>query len=102
MTFLNSKQTARSVARRGLPKMLSVKRPSREASTRKVVSFNQGWRFRRCEEDERDDSPEMSDQKWEAVTLPHSVRLEPLNASGGRNFQGICWYRKKFRAPEQW
>lgn len=28
--------------------------------------------------------------------LPHTVRLEPENCSGGINYRGICWYRKRF------
>ncbi|HMB95382.1 MAG TPA: glycoside hydrolase family 2 TIM barrel-domain containing protein, partial [Tepidisphaeraceae bacterium] len=36
------------------------------------------------------------------TALPHSVRLDPLNASGGKNFQGVCWYRKTLHAPQQW
>jgi beta-galactosidase len=39
---------------------------------------------------------------WEKVNLPHSVRLEPLNASGGRNYQGPCWYKKTFVADAGW
>lgn len=39
---------------------------------------------------------------WEKVSLPHSVRLEPLNASGGANYQGVCWYRKTLRADGAW
>ena len=37
---------------------------------------------------------------WEHVHLPHSVRLDPLNASGGRNFQGVCWYRKRLNIDD--
>ncbi|GGH17282.1 beta-galactosidase [Silvibacterium dinghuense] len=36
------------------------------------------------------------------MTLPHSVRLEPLNAGGGQNFQGVCWYQKRFTAKPEW
>jgi len=39
---------------------------------------------------------------WERVNLPHSVRLEPLNASGGRNYQGVCWYRKTLAPEAAW
>jgi beta-galactosidase len=99
---LNSKQTTRPAARRGLPKMLSLDKNHRSASARKVVNFNQGWRFRRCDQNDPNDLPAINSGKWEAVTLPHSARLEPLNASGGQNFQGICWYSKKIRAAEQW
>ena len=39
---------------------------------------------------------------WENVSLPHTVRLEPLNASGGRNYQGVCWYRKQLTFDPAW
>ncbi len=48
------------------------------------------------------DVTKMDDANWQHVNLPHTVRLEPLNASGGRNYQGICWYRKHFTLPAQW
>ena len=40
--------------------------------------------------------------KWEKATLPHSVRLEPRDVSGGQNYQGVCWYRKRFRIRPEW
>ncbi len=46
--------------------------------------------------------PPATDRAWTSVDLPHTVRLEPLNASGGRNYQGLCWYRKTFRADPSW
>jgi beta-galactosidase len=98
----NTKSTTRSTARRGLPKMLSISKKNRVGPARKVINLNQGWRFRRCDQNEPNDLPKISGGKWEAVSLPHSVRLEPLNASGGRNFQGIAWYCKNLRAAEQW
>ena len=33
------------------------------------------------------------------VCAPHTARLEPSEASGGRNYQGIIWYRKHFTMP---
>jgi beta-galactosidase len=42
------------------------------------------------------------DAEWEVVTLPHSVRLEPRDVSGGRNYQGVCWYRKRFQLKPEW
>ncbi len=33
------------------------------------------------------------------VSTPHTVELEPAEASGGRNYQGIAWYRKHFVVP---
>lgn len=46
--------------------------------------------------------PHTGDVPWETVTLPHTVRLEPLNASGGRNYQGICWYRRTLTPDASW
>src|ERR1700722_2026144 len=60
--------------------------------------INGDWMFQRSEAGE--DSP--NERAWERVHLPHSVRLEPLNASGGRNFQGVCWYRKRLDIAGEW
>ncbi|MBV9470343.1 MAG: discoidin domain-containing protein, partial [Abitibacteriaceae bacterium] len=48
------------------------------------------------------DVAHINDANWERVNLPHTVRLEPLNAAGGRNYQGICWYRKHFPVANAW
>ena len=42
------------------------------------------------------------DSAWETVCLPHTVREEKLNCSGGYNYVGECWYRKKFIVKEEW
>jgi beta-galactosidase len=80
------------------------------APARQTISLNQDWRFRRIEEPakigsaEADACPSGFEQveQWEAVNLPHTVRLEPLNASGCRNFQGICWYSRRLHLPVEW
>mgnify|MGYP000564507149 CR=1 FL=1 len=41
----------------------------------------------------------FDDSRWEVVCAPHTARLEPSEASGGRNYQGIIWYRKHFTMP---
>jgi beta-galactosidase len=78
---------------------------------RSTFSFNQGWRFFRPEEgspgqhDTVDDShaaPAFNDANWETVTVPHTVRLEPYDASGGRNYQGVAWYRRHFQPLDNW
>lgn len=86
----------------------------RYPESRVVLDFNQDWRFLRPEGpsgDSRDrpfsargtmDIAVWNDASWERVNLPHTVRLEPLNASGGRNYQGICWYQKHFVALSEW
>jgi beta-galactosidase len=78
---------------------------------RQEFNFDQNWRFYRPAGDSADASPSLSaDNKlpslamaaWEEVTLPHTVRLEPRDASGGQNYQGICWYRKQLNVKPEW
>jgi beta-galactosidase len=73
---------------------------------RVVRSFDQDWRFSRPENpaavsDDTDLAP-PEDSAWEQVNLPHTVRLEPFNASGMRNYQGVCWYQKHFAMQPEW
>jgi beta-galactosidase len=74
---------------------------------RSVLSLNENWRFFRVDDSKdsipaTDDSLNLNDQGWEKVNLPHTVRLEPFDAGGGRNFQGVCWYTRHFTAPDAW
>ncbi len=46
--------------------------------------------------------PNPTDPGWQQVTLPHTVRLEPRDVSGGLNYQGLCWYTKRFPAKPEW
>ncbi len=81
----------------------------RTLTSRLIFNFNQGWRFQRGDQNvppvivPANNRPnQLNDGTWEPVNLPHTVRLEPLNASGGRNLQGICWYTKDFPADATW
>ena len=42
---------------------------------------------------------DYDDAAWERATLPHTVREEALMCSGGRNYQGEAWYRRRFTLP---
>jgi beta-galactosidase len=78
---------------------------ARAERERVTISLNQDWRFRRVENRSESDALPASVkemEQWEAVNLPHSVRLEPVNASGGRNFQGLCWYSRRLQLPAEW
>lgn len=70
-----------------------------ENSGRVVYNFNDGWRFH-LGDVTQGEAVDMDDTAWEIVCVPHSVELEPAEASGGRNYQGVCWYRKHFTVPE--
>lgn len=65
---------------------------------RQVWNFNPGWRFHLGDVADAE-AVGFDDSAWEVVSTPHSVKLEPAEASGGRNYQGIAWYRKRFKAP---
>ena len=69
---------------------------------RQVRSLNQDWRFSRVDNTSTAAAAPAADASWESVNVPHTVRLEPFNASGMRNFQGICWYEKQLDILPQW
>ena len=67
-------------------------------SGRIVYNFNEGWRFW-LGDAAGAEAASFDDSKWEVVCAPHIDRLEPSEASGCRNYQGVCWYRKHFVMP---
>ncbi len=67
-------------------------------SGRVVYNFNQGWRFH-LGDVEGAQSLGFDDGAWPVVNAPHTVRLEPSEGSGCRNYQGVAWYRKSFTVP---
>ena len=69
-----------------------------ENSGRQVFDFNSGWRFHLGDVSGAEASS-FDDTGWSLVSTPHAVALEPAEASGGRNYQGVAWYRKHFRLP---
>jgi beta-galactosidase len=50
-------------------------------------NFGTGWEFSRD-----------TLSGWERINLPHTARVEPLVVTD--QWQGICWYRKSFVAPD--
>jgi beta-galactosidase len=65
---------------------------------RQVWNFNTGWRFHLGDIPNASNT-DFDDSNWDLVTTPHTVQLEPSDASGNRNYQGIAWYRKHFVVP---
>ena len=68
-------------------------------SGRKVWNFNAGWLFR-LGDVAGAEATDFDDRQWEVVSTPHTVQLMPAEASGCRNYQGVAWYRKHFRLPD--
>jgi hypothetical protein len=80
--------------------ILGTGRSNPQSPVRLDFSFDHGWQFFRPPQDAvaavRQAALENAasfppDAEWEAATLPHSVRLEPRDVSGCRNYQGVCW-----------
>ncbi|MCD8186995.1 MAG: glycoside hydrolase family 2, partial [Rikenellaceae bacterium] len=67
-----------------------------ENSGREVYNFNVGWHFHRGDVPGAEQFG-FDDSAWEIVAVPHTAELVPAEASGGRNYQGIVWYRKHYR-----
>jgi beta-galactosidase len=69
---------------------------------RRRIRFCRGWRFLRVESPGDPDysSPDLRDEAWDSVSLPHTPRLEA--ASVQFPFQGLCWYRKTIHADREW
>jgi beta-galactosidase len=65
-------------------------------SPRSVLDFNPGWRFLKTDAAGAE-RPDFDDSTWEAASLPHSLEVLGANESGGRNYQGPAWYRKRFQ-----
>ena len=68
-------------------------------SGRVVYNFNQGWRFF-LGDAKGAENANFDDSQWDVVCTPHSPLLTPVEGSGGRNYQGVVWYRKHFTMPE--
>ncbi|CAI8258848.1 MAG: Beta-galactosidase [Opitutia bacterium UBA7350] len=66
-----------------------------DSSVREAINFNPGWRFIKGDA-KGAEAVNFDDDKWTLVNLPHGMELLPLAASGGVNYQGPSWYRKKF------
>ena len=71
-----------------------------EDAGRVIFNFNDGWRFI-LGDVEHGEAVTLDDSAWPVACAPHTVRLEPSEASGCRNYQGVCWYRKHFTMPQE-
>jgi beta-galactosidase len=66
-----------------------------DPTNRVRLNFNTDWKFFRGDSSGAE-AAAFDDSSWENACLPHTVRVEDLNCSGNKNYQGICWYRRHF------
>ena len=75
--------------------------PSVKAGT---VRLDSGWRFA-LQDAAGAEAVSFNDATWEAVTLPHTARIESLvtgpPGSPTYQWQGICWYRRTLRVEQR-
>ncbi len=71
------------------------------ADCRRVYSFNNGWYFHKGDIPSASAVSYKRGNGWRQVQLPHGIDLLPEEASGGVNYQGIVWYRKRFTVPKE-
>lgn len=68
---------------------------------RTAYNMNPGWRFHKGAVSGAE-RPDFDDSAWTSVALPNGIELLPTEASGGLNYQGEVWYRKRFAADRAW
>ena len=61
---------------------------------RKVIHFNQDWKFIKQDEDQAM-GIDFDDRNWKVVQVPHTWNAID-GANGFAYHQGACWYRKEF------
>lgn len=62
---------------------------------RVVCSMNNDWGFYLGDAGE-DGAGKIADADYQAISLPHIMRLEPKHCGGNILYQGIGWYRRYF------
>ncbi|MEZ0450810.1 glycoside hydrolase family 2 TIM barrel-domain containing protein [Sphingobacterium thalpophilum] len=76
--------------------LLAAKTPT----PRVLLDMNTGWAFYPGDVD-RAMTVDYDDSQWEAVSIPHIMRVERKH-NGGAVFQGTGWYRRYFRLSDSY
>ena len=64
--------------------------------------INTGWKFLRVDgpAPASPEAPAFDEADWQAVTLPHTPRLEKYDET--HPWQGVCWYRRSLTPKADW
>jgi hypothetical protein len=69
---------------------------NQSAPIRKAFNLNTNWAFFRGDI-KGAESVKFNDERWYAVSIPHSMRLEKKHNGGAKVYQGVGWYRRYFK-----
>src|SRR5690554_279888 len=79
-----------------------------EANLERKQLFDSDWNFH-LGDTTAASSREFNDENWRNLDLPHDWSIEgeikpdnPTGGAGGYFPAGIGWYRKTFKAPNEW
>lgn len=93
------RHSAATAAVLSAPPGLTAKLPPIAAAAASRVEFNSGWQFH-LGDAAGAEGQRFDDRSWRPATLPHTARIENLVTgppdSESYQWQGICWYRKRF------
>lgn len=73
---------------------------SSKRSVRKALDMNGHWAFHAGDVKQAANIT-YDDSRWEAVSIPHVMRIEQKH-NGGEVYQGVGWYRRYFRLPSNY
>lgn len=68
---------------------------------RETLNFNTDWAFH-LGDIQKAFLSKFDDSSWEKVSIPHTMRVEGKHDGGGAVYQGVGWYRRYFKLPEQY
>ncbi|MBN1127598.1 MAG: hypothetical protein JXA71_01335 [Chitinispirillaceae bacterium] len=72
-----------------------------QTSPHQEIRITRDWKFYRGDISGAD-AVSFSDNSWETVCLPHTVRVENVGFTPQTNYLGYCWYRKSFASQPSW
>ena len=73
-----------------------------QTAVRRTVHFSDSWKFYRGDATGAE-QVSFSDDSWEMVCLPHTVKLESAKSHDKyQYYHGYCWYRKSFTPEASW
>lgn len=81
--------------------VLAVTSCTRKENARMIWDMNTDWAFYRRDMKHGEDV-DLDDFRWMPATIPHIMQLEKKHCGGDVIYNGIGWYRRYFKLPENY